>query len=458
MTEEIIEPLTAIICGTNQGLKNVLRAGARQAGLKATMILDKTNEAVSELQKQPNAWLFIDHDLPPEDLARILTAAKGLSSLETRPIYLLAQNFHAATVTLALEFNVAKIRFGDLNAEGIEKDLVELFAQVSERAPITEAIAKIRPLLLAKKHPEATASFSKLLKKYPSNVNIKTEYIDFLLVKDDLLTAKSALEDLQLIEPNDIRVQHLLARYYMRIKNFSEAIRLLESLDKLNPWSPDRLIELGSALLETSQFISSRDRFTRALAIDPNNMAAKTGKAQSVLLAGNIQEGINLLKDLGSPRQMAATLNAAAVFASRTDRLDDARQLYERGIQLLIDDATSGSRLWYNLGILEWRANVLERSMNCFRKAVAIDPKFADAMHNYKTLKRLTGLGVVENPQEQRSNKRTEKQPLTPKIASTSILPIESTLIRCEVALDEHAEAKNLDSEPGNLTKTPVKA
>ncbi|MCX6127379.1 MAG: tetratricopeptide repeat protein, partial [Proteobacteria bacterium] len=319
------------------------------------------------------------------------------SAVATRPIYLVAHEFSTKLVDLALEFNISKLRFGDISGQGIADDLKAMGIDFALRAPVADAISEIHALLAGQKLKDAAVSFEKLIKAHPTNMSVMTEYIDFLILSKDLNLAKTYLDQAQIMEPDDVRIKHLQARYCMRSKNFSEGIRILETLEKSNPWSPNRLIEMGDALLATSRFNEASERFDKALDLDPSNEAAKSGKAQSVLLSGDVQAGLDLLKNLGPPRQMAATLNAAAVFAARTNRVDDARNLYERGIQLLSEDSPSCSRLWYNLGILEHREEKLDRALECFTKSYGTDPTFKDAKHNLDIIRKLSGNALASS-------------------------------------------------------------
>jgi tetratricopeptide (TPR) repeat protein len=383
----------ALICATSQSLKSVLRNGAKQAGVLSAMILEKTAEVLRELKLQPKSWLLLDFNLPQPDLAKILTAAQGANLFATRPIYLVAQSEQSSAVSLALEFNVAKLKFGDINIAGIEKDLRKLRDDIKSREPMEDIFEEIQKHTESNNFEEVSKLYSSVLAKHPENLPIKLEYLDFLLLSNDLKKAKSTLETLTAKDQADIRVRHQLARYYMRTKNYAEGIRLLETLDKENPWSAQRLIELGNALLSTSKFSEARDRFDQALTIQPENREAKVGQAKSTLLSGEMEKGFELLRNLGTPRQMASILNTAAVFASRSSRFEDARELYEKGIQLISEEFSASARLWYNLGILERRTNHLDRSLQCFKNAISADSSFLDAKHNLKVIQHLINFG-----------------------------------------------------------------
>jgi len=147
--EEVTD--SAIICATNQSLKSVLRDGVRRAGIAATMILDKTSDTVRELKSQPKCWLLLGHKIPGTDLVKILSAAQGDSGLTTRPIYLVTSDFKPEIVTMALEFNISKVRFGDINAGGIETDLQEIHQKHKKNFSILESLATARHLIEQKK-------------------------------------------------------------------------------------------------------------------------------------------------------------------------------------------------------------------------------------------------------------------------------------------------------------------
>lgn len=379
----------AIIYTASSSLKGVMRDGLRQAHVVETLALEKPNDVCKELRENANAWLLIDFAATPENFNKVLQAAQGPSAVETRPIYVIGSEVNANILVSSIEYNVGKIRLGTFTPTEINKDISELAKTYFGEAAIRAAMGAVHRLVNEGNTEGAGKALRELAEAHSEDPRVLCEYIDFLIQTNCLEDAMTTIEKVESVEPDYLRLQHLKARCLMKMKQYDNAISILKSAEKTNPWNAGRLIEFGSALLATARYREAKDKFEQILTIDPDHPQAKSGKTQALLLSGDIDEGLQHLRTLGSPRQIAATLNAAAVMAARTERIDDARELYTKGIQLLGEDKKSTSRIWFNLGILEFRAKKLQRALKCFETSSALDPKFKDATYNAKIIRKM---------------------------------------------------------------------
>lgn len=379
----------AIIYTASSSLKGVMRDALRQVQVTDTLALEKPNEVCKELRENAHSWLLVDFAATPENFNKVLQAAQGPSAVETRPIYVLGSEVNSNILVSSIEYNVGKIRLGTFTPTEINKDVMELAKSYLSEAPIRSAMSSVHRCIQEKDTKGAGDVLRKLADAHAEDPRVLCEYIDFLIQTDCIDDATNLIEKVELTDPDHLRLKHLKARCLMKLKQYDDAIAILKSAEKTNPWNAGRLMEFGSALLATSRFKEAGNKFEQVLTVDPTNTKANSGKAQAMLLSGNIDEGLQHIRNLGSPKQIASTLNATAVMASRTGRREDARQLYTKGIQLLEEDVHSASRLWFNLGILEFRDKKLPRALTCFETALKKDPKFKDAKYNVKILRKM---------------------------------------------------------------------
>ena len=69
--------------------------------------------------------------------------------------------------------------------------------------------------------------------------------------------------------------------------------------------------------------------FEEILRLAPELKQAKKGQAKSQLLAGEINEGLNLIRSSLNPREIASVFNTAAIIAIRNGKYPEGLVIYK---------------------------------------------------------------------------------------------------------------------------------
>ncbi|MFK5283014.1 tetratricopeptide repeat protein, partial [Lacticaseibacillus paracasei] len=85
--------------------------------------------------------------------------------------------------------------------------------------------------------------------------------------------------------------------------------KLLERAKIVNPHNVDRLIDLGEAFLNNNQVDEAMANFCEASTLDEDNKEAKFGQGKCMLMSGEVNEALGLLKAMSGPREMASIFN-----------------------------------------------------------------------------------------------------------------------------------------------------
>jgi len=159
----------------------------------------------------------------------------------------------------------------------------------------------------------------------------------------EFLQAEAICRQLLEKEPNNADALHLSGLIRQKLKEYEQAIELMNGSITVAPDQPVYYVNLGNLYKELNRFDEAVSCYRKALELDPRNMEALNNF------------GITL-KDMG--------------------KLEEAATAYRKAIAM--DSAYAVAH--YNLGDVLKRLNRTDEAMASYRKAFAIDPHLASTM------------------------------------------------------------------------------
>jgi tetratricopeptide (TPR) repeat protein len=376
------ENISVIIFTANAGLRTTLRDAVKNMGVAAPEMIDSQEGCLSALSEHPASWMLMDTSFGLEVTASVLAAARNAEKSTVRPIYLVLSEAETNLLYLALEYGVFKVRPGNVSPVIASEDLHFMLETVAVEQPVMQTMIEIRELWAKSDWNGAAQLIEAAANLNNNHVRLKIAFVDTLILSGDLEGARSVAASLRDLFPSNLRVTHTLARVLMKQKNFQAAADILVKAEKISNLNPDRLVALGECFLEMGSYKEARQKFDQALNLAPDSVSAKSGLVKSDLLMGNMEQALQMAREIGSPVDLAKVLNTAAVIATRSGQVDRAKQMYAQGIVLLDAESTLAARVWFNLGLLHYRTKALEQAVRCFEEACKLDAGFAAASHN----------------------------------------------------------------------------
>jgi tetratricopeptide (TPR) repeat protein len=136
---------------------------------------------------------------------------------------------------------------------------------------------------------------------------------------------------------------------------------------------------LGFVLEQTGDAASAVEHYTTALELDPGNINALRSRSRANFGLRRDREAIDDLEklcDLGLDGDGARI--RLAVASLRLGKLDAARAHYRKALDLKLE-ASDEAQVRHHLGVIEDRSGSLERAIEEYRTALALDPSLAVA-------------------------------------------------------------------------------
>jgi TolB-like protein/Tfp pilus assembly protein PilF len=108
-------------------------------------------------------------------------------------------------------------------------------------------------------------------------------------------TAKTELEKVNQIDPDNDNLHHLLSVYYFYTTDFKNAILEMELAQRDDPFKAEYIFRLGLYYLRARKSDEARRQFLMLIELDPGNYFGYWMLAQTYVLDSNFEKGIELL-------------------------------------------------------------------------------------------------------------------------------------------------------------------
>ena len=381
----------AIIMSNRPQVRTALRDELKHCAFNSNDIVvvhDPEEYRKAALEAGPVFFLVLDWETGPDLVLEILAKNKAAHKIESRPTFLIAAKLDYKVVTVAAEYHVNKVHIGTITGEKIRFDITQMTKEAKNLSLMRQLLIQVETCRTRGKWEDAGHILNQLHSKYPDNPRIMVELAENFMETDQWEKAEVFLDIVMEKEPGYARARHLMARCFLKRGDKDEAIECLKDAQLISPLNVNRLVEMGNMLLEQSRPQEARKAFEDILEIAPKSNAGVAGKASSMLVLGEVNEALAILREAASPRELAAVFNTTAILAINKGDFANGMDLYQIAQKALGERPKVLARLLYNMGIGYYKWKKPQESIKCFREALKFDPSFDDAAYNAKAMQK----------------------------------------------------------------------
>jgi tetratricopeptide (TPR) repeat protein len=215
--------------------------------------------------------------------------------------------------------------------------------------------------------------------------------------KGQLDEAAEALRAVLAIKPDSLLAHYNLGFIDYRRRRYDEAERHLRRTIELRPDHPEASYTLGLVYLAQNRLDEAIASLQRAIAIDPRHVGAHFNLANALARAGRMKEAEEqqrIYAELSGQGKAAEeietqikTSSIKAVRLMLEEKYPEALAEYQQLVSRFPENATLYSRI----GMVQLRLGRRDEATQSLRKAVALDPRQADAHYLLSGLYRGAG-------------------------------------------------------------------
>lgn len=372
----------AILFVSRANIRPLLKQELKVCGVETVHNSEELTTCIDLLNANGSALLVIDADHDRKLLSTVLKAAQGPFNVDTRPIFLIAQAVSPDIISFASEYNISRIHSGEISRSAIHSVVKKLIAEEEDDASIRNTMIRVADARIRNDWDSSEVLLLDLFTRFPLDARIACELAENYINKNDWQQAQAIIESIQDPTQGNLRVMHMKARCLMRHSKFSDAEALLQQCKLVNPYNIDRLIDLGISLMNMARVQEALENFELALSLDANRREAVDGKVQCKLLSGDVNEALILMRQITSPRELAALFNNAAILAIRHGKFGEGVILYKTALGTVGNNEAAAARLCFNLGLAHMKFGNQHDALSCFEKAADIDKEFYNTRYN----------------------------------------------------------------------------
>jgi len=243
----------------------------------------------------------------------------------------------------------------------------------------------IQNLVTNARHEEAIAALEQIISGSSDRAPAHFDLGNLYYAEGQMDKARHHYEKaVALIPGRTVYLKHLAGLVYTEYKDVRKALNLYQEVLAVCPEDVDVLLITGHLCVELERFGSALGYYNRILEIEPLNKDARR------LVDRMLAHGIVLTAEKG-PEAGFQWCKELACRGQVADALD--------GLETLVADHPDFSLAYNDLGVLYYRIGDKKRSLDCFEKAVALEPENANYRKNLADYY-LAELGEIEKALE----------------------------------------------------------
>lgn len=390
---------SAIIQSKRMDIREALRDVLKRYSVNVIHTCTSAEQAIDLINANEKALLVIDWDIGFDIITKTLDVARQRHKIFTRPIILFTKTTTPEVLGTAYEYHINKVYTGDISINRIREILDKMVEDDKLNVPLRSIFVQVAKHRDTGDLEAADKLLEALLKKFPSNPKIITELAENKIMMNKWSKAQELVEPLLAQDPPYVRGLHLLGRCLMKKRDFEGAIAAFSKAKVMNPFNFDRLISLGEAMIQNNDIAGAKANFKEAQKLNTGNAVAKKGEGQCLLLEGEVNEALEVLKDVTNNGSLASLFNSSAILAIKKGNLTAGLNLYDSALKAIPKDKLIHAKLMFNKGIGYRRFQKDREALEAFQDAMQMDPRNEKAKRNFDDLSRKIGLPSSNEPQ-----------------------------------------------------------
>ncbi len=383
-----VKECTALIFVKRPELRDLVRQGLKAHSFTTESLhtITSPREFQKALQNSASALCVLDWQLGMEALTEVLSDIRQEGKIESHPVLLLSSFEDKGLPGFAREYLISKVLMGELSLDLIKKSLAQMAKLYFEINPIKDQLIAAGKAQRDGDAMQALSILESLHEQYPESLRLHTELAEALAHLNRWQEVRQCLEALLTPELQSPRVLQLYARSLLRLGDTAGAIQMMERAKFLNPNNMERLLELGSILIQDHQVAKAAQVYKEAAQLAPQSKEAKMGQAVSHILMDEVNEVLDMMRTPTLHRELGAVFNLAGVIAARSQQYELGLKLYNQALQYIEKQHELSARVYFNKGLAFFKFERPDEAIQMFDKAITLDPSLDQAATNRRVL------------------------------------------------------------------------
>lgn len=306
--------------------------------------------------------------------------ARENSKYRHTPFVMFSHLLTQEATTLLTEFGINHCFVKPYNKEAIAQKIKDLILFEKNLDSNQKLMRKVQEYLDEGKPTEALKFVSELA-KIKSGPHLHGSLLlqgEVWLRVEKLPQAEQAFREAQKLNPTDQSTLQGIAKVMLKTGLETEAIAILEKLQKDSPKSLTRMLTLGDAYMGAGQINNAEMLFKEMQKFDAENREAQEGLGKVAFSQGQLEIAAKLFKESGKGEQVARWLNNIGIAKVKNGNHNDAIEIYKNASVVLPNDEKT-KLIDYNIALAFYKSNRLADAVQAFASALEKDGQYEKA-------------------------------------------------------------------------------
>lgn len=222
----------------------------------------------------------------------------------------------------------------------------------------------------------ARKQFEETIRLRPTDFAARLALAELQLAAGDFNASLENARQAALRDRSNVEARLIAVAAYRGQRKFDEARRLLDSVLKVSPSSLDGLVQLGELNMAEKRFPEAEAAFRRAYALNPSDVRALRGIADSDLARNMPDKGIAVLQEAADKAPGRADLRLAlAETAMSGEKYDIAIREFQKALPLMTPGSKERGDIYFAIGECYRRKGDLNGAIQLLQEARKGQPK-----------------------------------------------------------------------------------
>ncbi|MBI4667074.1 MAG: tetratricopeptide repeat protein [Nitrospinae bacterium] len=387
MRQSDFKNLTALVADDMFNMRRTIKNMLRAIGFENVIEAENGLKAWEILNKSKIDIMVSDWNMPEMPGLELLRRVRDNSRLRDLPFIMITAEVAEGNIVQAAETEVDGYLIKPFVAKALEEKIMAIFSNRENPSPFERNMKAGQVYMDSQQYDKAIGAFTESLNIRPDSARARFSLGEAHSKKGDMKEAEKWHKEAMAVNPQYIRAYEGLSAVYDNLGKSDEAVKVLEKASQISPNNPERYLEIGKLHLKRGDKEKADQALEMATRNAEHNPDIHTQIGEVYLAAGDDSKAADAFSHSIDIFESVHVYNRLGIALRKKGQFDEALKVYQRAIKLEPENEV----LYFNVGRLLMEQAFYRDAAEYFRKALDLDPEFAECKNMLSKVNELSG-------------------------------------------------------------------
>lgn len=366
--------MTVLICDDMFNMRRTIKNMLRHIGFESIVEAENGSKAWELLNRSKVDMVISDWNMPEVPGVELLRRVRDDARLRDIPFVMITAEVSESKIVQAAETEVDGYLIKPFIARALEDKIQTIFNNRETPPPFERQMKSGLSFLESGAYDKAVGAFSEALRIRPDSARARFEIGEAYAKKGDFNQAERWNKEALSVNPQYLRAYEGLSKVYEKQGKTGDAIKLMEKASEISPNNPRRHLEMGKLFLKAGDTEKGERALQLAMKNAEHNADIHTEVGEVYLASGDETKAAAAFSNSININESVHVYNRLGIALRKKFQYEEAFKVYLKAIKMEPENEV----LFFNMGRLRMEQEMYGEAAEYFKKALAIDPEFAE--------------------------------------------------------------------------------